>query len=158
MPKGVQSIGRKSKYSPQMQSALCVWLKKGCSFKDACAMEGISYETFRAWQSEKSAFSVAIKKAEAECKAARIATILKASDKSWQAAAWWLERRCPEEYGRTVKEEKPQNVVTIEELEEAGRLQDAERYDTIEEARAAWAKEEEDEKRCKACVVCNPPA
>jgi len=141
-----------------MQSALCVWLKKGCSFKDACAMEGISYETFRAWQSEKSAFSVAIKKAEAECKAARIATILKASDKSWQAAAWWLERRCPEEYGRTVKEEKPQNVVTIEELEEAGRLQDAERYDTIEEARAAWAKEEEDEKRCKACVVCNPPA
>ncbi len=120
-------------------------------------MEGISYETFRTWEKEKSVFSVAIKKAEAECKVARIQTILKASDKSWQAAAWWLERRYGDEYGRMVKEEKPQNVVTIEELEEAGRQQDAERYDTIEEARAAWAKEEEDEKRRKACVVCNPP-
>ena len=119
-------------------------------------MEGITYETFRTWENEKSVFSVALKKAEAECKAARIATVLKASEKSWQAAAWWLERRCPDEYGRMVKEEKPQNVVTIEELEEAGRLQDAERYGTIEEARAAWAKEEDAEKRCKACAVCNP--
>lgn len=149
--------GRKSKYSPQMQAALCRWLRKGCSFKDACAMEGISYETFRTWQTEKSVFSVAIKKAEAECKVARIQTILKASDKSWQAAAWWLERRCSEEYGRMVKEEKPQNVVTIEELEEAGREQDEKRFKTIEEARAHWAKEEEFERRCEACVVCHPP-
>lgn len=37
-----------------MQTALCAWLRKGCSFKDACAMEEISYETFRMWQSEKS--------------------------------------------------------------------------------------------------------
>lgn len=99
-------------------------------------MEGISYETFRTWQTEKSAFSVALKKAEAECKAARIQTILKASEKSWQAAAWWLERRCPDEYGRMVKEEKPTNIVTIEEFEEAGRQQDAMRCKTIEEARA----------------------
>jgi len=148
-------MGRKPKYSPHMQAALCRWLKKGCNYKDACAMEGISYETFRTWQTEKSVFSVAIKKAEAECKVARIQTILKASDKSWQAAAWWLERQYGDEYGRVPKKE-PENAVTMEELEEAGRLQDAERYDTIEEARAAWAKEEEDKKRCKACVVCNP--
>jgi len=138
-----------------MQTALCQWLKKGCSFKDACAMEGISYETFRRWQEEKSVFCVAIKKAEAECKVARIQTVLKASDKSWQAAAWWLERRYGDEYGRIPKEE-PENVVTMEELEEAGRLQDAERYGTIEEVRAAWAKEEEEEKRCQACAVCHP--
>ena len=49
---------RKSKYSPQMQSALCAWLKKGCSYKDACAMEGISYETYRIWQTEKPVFSL----------------------------------------------------------------------------------------------------
>ena len=132
MPKLDQSKGRKSKYNSQMCADLCKWLSKGCSFKDACAMEGISYETFRTWQTEKSVFSVAIKKAEAECKAARIATILKAAEKSWQAAAWWLERRCPEEYGRMVKEEKPQNVVTIEEFEEAARQQDVMRCKTIE--------------------------
>lgn len=66
--------GRKSKYNPRMQAALCQWLRKGCSYKDACAMEGISYETFRTWQTEKSVFSLALKKAEVECKAARIAT------------------------------------------------------------------------------------
>lgn len=124
-------MGRKSKYSPQMQAALCRWLRKGCSYKDACAMEGISYETYRTWQTEKPAFSVAIKKAEAECKADRIATVLKASEKSWQAAAWWLERRCPEEYGRNAKEEKPQNVVSYEELETPDEW-----CKTVEEARA----------------------
>ena len=148
--------GRKSKYNSRMQASLCVWLRKGCSYKDACAIEGISYETFRTWQTEKPVFSVALKKAEAECKAARIATVLKASEKSWQAAAWWLERRCPDEYSRIPKEE-PENAITIEELEEAGREQDEQRFKTIEEARAHWAKEEEAEKRCKACVVCNPP-
>ncbi len=135
--------GRNSKYSTQIQAALCKWLKKGCSYKDACAMEGISYETFRTWEKEKSAFSVALKKAEAECKAARIATILKASEKSWQAAAWWLERRCPDEYGRMVKEEKPTNIVTIEEFEEAARQQDAMRCKTIEEARARKLERED---------------
>ena len=119
-------------------------------------MEGISYETYRIWQTEKPVFSVAIKKAEAECKVARIQTILKASEKSWQAAAWWLERRCPDEYSRIPKEE-PENVITIEELEEAGREQDDKRFKTIEEARAHWAKEEEAEERCRKCAVCNPP-
>lgn len=123
-------IGRKTKFSPQMQAALCKWLKKGCNYKDACAMEGISYETFRTWEKEKSVFSVALKKAEAECKVARIATILKASDKSWQAAAWWLERRCPDEYGRNPKGEQPE-AISYEELETPDEW-----CKTIEEARA----------------------
>ena len=93
-------------------------------------MEGISYETFRTWQGEKSVFSVAIKKAEAECKVARIATILKASEKSWQAAAWWLERRCPDEYSRILKEE-PVNAVSYEDLETPDEW-----CKTVEEARA----------------------
>ena len=102
-------------------------------------MEGISYETYRTWQTEKPVFSVAIKKAEAECKAARIATILKASEKSWQAAAWWLERRCPDEYGRMPKPE-PLNAVTYEELEREDRW-----CKTIEEARAACARDDEED-------------
>lgn len=72
MPRGEQPTGRKSKYSPQMCANLCTWVKKGCSYKDACAMEGITYETFRTWEKEKSVFSVAIKKAEAECKVAQL--------------------------------------------------------------------------------------
>lgn len=83
-----------------MCESLCKWLKKGCSYKDACAMEGISYQTFNEWSKEKSEFSDAIKKAEVECKAGRIVIILRAADKSWQAAAWFLERRYPAEFAR----------------------------------------------------------
>ena len=96
-------------------------------------------------------FCVALKKAEAECKVARIATILKASEKSWQAAAWWLERRCPDEYSRIPKEE-PANAITIEELEEAGRQQDAQRCKTIDEVHAKWDALSAEEKRNSGCA------
>ena len=114
-------------------------------------MEEISYETFRTWQSEKSVFSVAIKKAEAECKVARIQTILNASDKSWQAAAWWLERRYGDEYGRIPKEE-PANVISYEELDAWGREEDAKRCKTIEEVHAEWDKLSDEEKRNSGCA------
>lgn len=41
-----------------------------------------------------------VEKACAEAEHRNVMVIQKASGKSWQAAAWWLERRNPEEYGR----------------------------------------------------------
>jgi hypothetical protein len=38
--------------------------------------------------------------ATAQCAAELSKTIVSAASKSWGAAAWWLERRCPEEFGR----------------------------------------------------------
>ena len=49
-------------------------------------------------------FDSAIKEAEAEAIAGRIQCIQKAEDHSWQAAAWWLERRYPQDFGRTIRE------------------------------------------------------
>jgi hypothetical protein len=50
----------------------------------------------------------AIKKAEAEAVFDRVQCIKAASDKgTWQAAAWWLERRYPDEFSsdkRTIRE------------------------------------------------------
>jgi hypothetical protein len=46
-------------------------------------------------------FSDAIKKAESEAEVRMVAHVLKAAtDGTWQAAAWWLERRRPTDYGR----------------------------------------------------------
>ena len=42
----------------------------------------------------------AVKKAEAEAVARNVTIIQKAAQDTWQAAAWWLERKCPEEWGR----------------------------------------------------------
>ena len=66
----------------------------------ACRFAGICHETFMNWMNTYSEFSDAIKKAEENgndylkdlCKRRVI------KDKSWQSAAWWLERNYPMEY------------------------------------------------------------
>ena len=45
----------------------------------------------------------AVKKAEAEAVARNVTIIQKAAQDTWQAAAWWLERKCPEEWGKKNK-------------------------------------------------------
>lgn len=92
--------GRKTKFTPQLQKNLCKFIREGHTYADAAAMVGISYETLRSWREEKPAFSVAIEGAEAECKAEFTKRIMEASKKDWRAAAWWLERRFPHDYGK----------------------------------------------------------
>lgn len=45
-------------------------------------------------------FFEAIKKAEAIAEARNVTIIQSAAKDSWQAAAWWLERKHPDEWGR----------------------------------------------------------
>ena len=64
----------------------------------------MSYDTIWRWMKTKSEFSEAIKKAEREKyqKAKEVATmaIFRAMETHWQAAAWYLERKYPEEFAR----------------------------------------------------------
>lgn len=70
---------------------------------------GVSEETWYRWMREgeqrksalKRKFYEEIKKAEARAVARNVALIQKAAqDGNWQAAAWWLERKYPDEWGR----------------------------------------------------------
>ena len=45
----------------------------------------------------------ALKKADAEREAALVTRIMRASDDTWQAAAWLLERRYPDRYAKPVR-------------------------------------------------------
>ncbi len=92
------TAGRPTKYTPEMREALLSWIRGGSTYTDACRLEGISYETFLQWQQKYPEFSEDIEKADALCKQTRVATILVASKKSWQAAAWYLERRYKDEF------------------------------------------------------------
>ena len=47
--------------------------------------------------------SKAMKKADAEREAALVTRIMRASDDTWQAAAWLLERRYPDRYAKPVR-------------------------------------------------------
>lgn len=82
---------------------ILVALRQGASYALAANYGGISYETFRKWRETKPAFRDAIMEAEGDATVKWLAKIEQAaSDGSWQAAAWKLERRYPQDYGRTV--------------------------------------------------------
>jgi hypothetical protein len=85
------------KYGPEKTAEISEHLRTGSNRTDACILCDISYETFTVWM-QKTEFSEAIKKAEAECKNRNIKIIQKAAITTWQAAAWWLERKFQDDF------------------------------------------------------------
>ena len=87
----------------------------------ACEIAGICYDTFMEWMRSKPEFSEAVKKAEAtgNDKIKDICQRRIIEDKSWQSAAWWLERTDPANFGQrnnlNISAEKPLIVVADEE-------------------------------------------
>lgn len=90
------------KYGPEKTKEICDRLISGNNRTDSCLLSDISYETFTVWM-QKSEFSDAIKKAEAEFKSYCIGVIKSAAPKSWFAAAWLLERKYSSEYAQKAK-------------------------------------------------------
>lgn len=94
-------MSRTSKLTPERQARLCQAIELGATYVHACNYAGISYETFRRWQRENPAFHDAIKMAEGKATVGWLSQIEKAaSEGNWTAAAWKLERRYPNDYGR----------------------------------------------------------
>lgn len=44
-----------------------------------------------------------VKQAEAEAESRMVETIVEASVDTWQAAAWYLERRYPDDFGKRIR-------------------------------------------------------
>lgn len=98
------SPGRPTKRTPETVKRLCDAIRLGASYADACGYAGVSFETFNEWRKDFPEFSDAVKEAEGSGRVQLIAKIQKAAnDGNWQAAAWMLERRDPQNYGRTMR-------------------------------------------------------
>lgn len=81
--------------------------KAGVWHKDIAAYIGVSEETFSRWinhpkTANQRQLSQALKKAESERKASLLTMIYNAatSPRTWQAAAWLLERQYPDEFAK----------------------------------------------------------
>jgi transposase len=107
-------VGRPSKLTPERVARLIDALRAGHTREGAAALAGISRSTFNAWLAaakepsadpELLSFLDAIKNAEIEAEDALLGIIRAAAPKQWQAAAWILERRSPDRWGRRVKAE-----------------------------------------------------
>ena len=103
------------KYNKHTIDKITQALRDGQGRVRACKVANISYECFMDWMRNKDEFSELIKKAEDDGND-KIKDLQKRKiieDKSWQSAAWWLERNYPDQYKQRfgqdldVKPEKP---------------------------------------------------
>lgn len=92
--------GAKGKYTPEKVKEICKTLETGMSNRDACILNDITEETFYTWIETHPEFSEAVKKAHSKNKQRSVLLIQKAAEQTWQAAAWWLERKYKDEYAK----------------------------------------------------------
>lgn len=94
-------VGRPSKRTPEREARLIEALRAGNTRKAACHYAGIEPRTFERWMKLYVGFVAAIQKAEGDAEVRMVAQIAQAAQAgTWTAAAWWLERRRPDDYGR----------------------------------------------------------
>jgi transposase len=94
-------VARPSKYTLETVAKIVQAIEQGASFEVAAAYASISYQTFNVWRKQFPEFSESIKGAEAQAEVTWLERIeAAAANGTWQAAAWKLERRYPDRWGR----------------------------------------------------------
>jgi len=107
-----------SKKSDARVEVLVSALRAGNTRRAATAYAEVSAETFYRWLNEDVKFRDAVEKAEADAEARAVAIVIRAAQGgTWQAAAWWLERRKSADYALRQKIE-----FTVDMEEEARRI------------------------------------
>lgn len=92
--------GRKTKRTAEVMGRIIQALELGSTRRLACEYAGIGMSTLMEWQASFPEIADQLKAAESRSAVRWLARIEKASEASWQAAAWKLERLLPDEYGR----------------------------------------------------------
>ena len=123
-------MSRTTKCTKPVIEAICLALQDGLPFESACECGGISKQTGYDWLKRGESgedpfltFSDAVKKAQAIGEYALVRIVQNASFKSWQAAAWLLERRFPDRWGRGPAQVKL-SLQDREDLARARRMRD----------------------------------
>lgn len=118
-------MARPTKLTPELQEDVLKVIRSGNYIETACAYVGINKSTFYDWlkrgarEKDRLAknprarvrkdeqpfvdFSNAVEKALAHAEIRDVAIIGKAAEENWQAAAWRLERKFPDRWGRKDK-------------------------------------------------------
>jgi len=102
-----KKIGRPEKISQEIIDKICLMVRGGNYLETSAAFVGIHKDTLYDWLKKAESrgglyqiFSDSVKKALAEGEAKDVLIIAEAAKTQWQAAAWRLERRFYERWGR----------------------------------------------------------
>jgi len=100
-------MSRRTKLTPDTKEDIVKALRAGNSRRDSALYAGVSETTFYSWMARGregeplyAEFLEAVEKAEAQSVVRNVAIIQRAAEETWQAAAWWLERKRPDDWGR----------------------------------------------------------
>jgi transposase len=101
-------MGMKTKLNHDLIKQIAKMIELGTPNKYVAQAIGVDITTWYKWlqrgERAKSGIYfdlfVSVKKAEAKAISRNVSIIQKAAIDNWQAAAWWLERRYPEEFGK----------------------------------------------------------
>jgi transposase len=98
----VADTGRPTKRTPETVERIEQSLRKGMTRKASAAAAGISYQTLREWEKDFPDFAESLQSAEADSQHELLRRIWAAAEQPdrWQAAAWMLERRWPQDFAR----------------------------------------------------------
>lgn len=98
--------GRPTKRTPENRKIILDAIEQGVPYRHAAAMAGMDEDTLLKWRASDTELSESIKAAEGRAVMNRLLRIRLAEPDHWQAAAWWLERKYPQEFGKTVQEQQ----------------------------------------------------
>jgi hypothetical protein len=120
-PQPERGRGRPSKYTQEIVDRICYSLSLGNTRTTSVTCAGVSMPTFHTWMNEFPDFSDAIKRAEEQAVEHYVNVIHAASGQTWQAAAWYLERRRPADFSKQDKVDittngKDINGMSVEEM------------------------------------------
>lgn len=98
--------GRPTKYTPETVTKITNALVSGASRRAAAEYAGVSVDSFERWMKRYADFAATVTRAEAQCETSASLALRQAwAGGDWRAAAWWLERRRHEDWGRQDKVE-----------------------------------------------------
>jgi DNA-binding XRE family transcriptional regulator len=107
--------------SPELEAAVLAGIEAGLTQTDAAQAAGIHRITLYRWKTEDEDFADRLAMAESTAKQTLTAVIVAAAQarlpQSWNAAAWLLERRWPDQYGPKARME-----ISVDVRQEAERL------------------------------------
>jgi hypothetical protein len=96
-------MGHIQKRTPERLKRLTDAIALGTTRTLACAYAGINIDTLEIWEKRYPEVKTMMLEAEARAVVGWLAKVERAANEgTWQAAAWKLERRYPEQYGRFV--------------------------------------------------------
>src|SRR5262245_53155583 len=94
-------MARPTKLTPAAEKAILDALRAGATRTAAFEAAGVNRDRAAVWMRRYPAFAVAVKEAEASAELRAVVTIRQAINAGgWRPAAWWLEHRRHDEWGR----------------------------------------------------------